>query len=122
VIRISPVLLDEVSLKGRGDFVGRLQRVVDGPVPCGVVNHVASIPRSLRDVQIAARHAGPHTMRYDRARKKLDRTRTTSSGSFRSYSGRTSPARDRKDVGARGEHGYRTGRFRRHDGDRAPSG
>jgi hypothetical protein len=40
------MLLDEVSLKGRGDFVGRLQRVVDGPVPCGVVNHVASIPRS----------------------------------------------------------------------------
>jgi hypothetical protein len=24
------------------DFVGRLQRVVDGPVPCGVVNHVAN--------------------------------------------------------------------------------
>ena len=67
------MLLDEVSLKGRGDFVGRLQRVVDGPVPCGVVNHVASIPRSLRDVLIAARHADPHTMRYDRARKKLDR-------------------------------------------------
>jgi hypothetical protein len=35
-----------VCLKGCGDFVGRLQRVVDGPVPCGVVNHVASIPRS----------------------------------------------------------------------------
>jgi integrase/recombinase XerD len=29
---------------------------------------------SLRDVQIAARHAGPKTaMRYDRARKNLDR-------------------------------------------------
>ncbi|RQW93417.1 tyrosine-type recombinase/integrase, partial [Micromonospora globispora] len=29
---------------------------------------------SLRDVQIAARHADPHmTMRYDRARKNLDR-------------------------------------------------
>jgi hypothetical protein len=47
-IRISPMLLDEVSLKGRGDFVGRLECVVDGPVPCGVVNHVASIPRSPR--------------------------------------------------------------------------
>jgi len=47
-IRISPMLLDEVSLKGRSDFVSRLQRVVDGPVPCGVVNHVASIPRSPR--------------------------------------------------------------------------
>jgi integrase/recombinase XerD len=29
---------------------------------------------SLRDVQIAARHANPRTtMRYDRARKNLDR-------------------------------------------------
>ncbi len=29
---------------------------------------------SLRDVQIAARHAGPRTtMRHDRARKNLDR-------------------------------------------------
>lgn len=29
---------------------------------------------SLRDVQIAARHADPHaTLRYDRARKNLDR-------------------------------------------------
>ncbi|WP_220139148.1 hypothetical protein [Nocardia sp. GTS18] len=27
----------------------------------------------LRDVQIAARHADPHTMRYDRARNDLDR-------------------------------------------------
>jgi hypothetical protein len=45
-IRISPMLLDEVRLKGRGDLVSRLQRVVDGPVPCGVVNHVASIPRN----------------------------------------------------------------------------
>lgn len=34
---------------------------------------------SLRDVQIAARHADPRTtMRYDRARKKLDRHPTTS--------------------------------------------
>ena len=33
----------------------------------------------LRDVQIAARHADPRTtMRYDRARKNLDRHRTTS--------------------------------------------
>jgi hypothetical protein len=44
-IRVSPMLLDEVSLEGCGDFVGRLQRVVDGSVPCSVVNHVASIPR-----------------------------------------------------------------------------
>ena len=34
---------------------------------------------SLRDVQIAARHADPRTtMRYDRARKNLDRHPTTS--------------------------------------------
>ena len=33
----------------------------------------------LRDVQIAARHADPHTtMRYDRTRNNLDATRTTS--------------------------------------------
>jgi len=33
----------------------------------------------LRDVQIAARHADPRTtMRYDRARKNLDRHPTTS--------------------------------------------
>src|SRR6266566_9452662 len=42
-LRISPVFLDEVGLQGRGDFVGRLQRVVDGPIPCGVVNHRVSI-------------------------------------------------------------------------------
>lgn len=46
-IRISAVLLDEVRLKCRSHFVCRLQRMVDGPVPCGVVNHAASIPRSL---------------------------------------------------------------------------
>jgi hypothetical protein len=46
-IGISPMLLDEVSLQGSGDFVGRLQRVVDGPVPCGVVNHAVNISRSL---------------------------------------------------------------------------
>jgi hypothetical protein len=42
---ISPVFFDEVGLQGCGDFVGRLQRVVDGPVPCGVVNHAASMAR-----------------------------------------------------------------------------
>ncbi len=42
-LRISPVFLDEVGLQGCGDFVGRLQRVVDSPVPCSVVNHGASI-------------------------------------------------------------------------------
>jgi hypothetical protein len=42
-LRISSVFLDEVSLQCRRDFVGCLQRVVNGPVPCSVVNHVASI-------------------------------------------------------------------------------
>ena len=44
-LRISPVFLDEVGLQGCGNFVGRLQGVVDGPVPCSVVNHGASIAR-----------------------------------------------------------------------------
>jgi hypothetical protein len=35
-----------VSLQGCSDLVGRLQSVVDSPVPRGVVNHVASVPRS----------------------------------------------------------------------------
>jgi hypothetical protein len=44
---ISSVLLDEVCLEGCRNFVDCLQGVVDGPVPCGVVNHVDSIARSL---------------------------------------------------------------------------
>jgi hypothetical protein len=44
-LQISPVFLDEVGLQGCGDFVGRLQRMVDGPVSCCVVNHMASIAR-----------------------------------------------------------------------------
>ena len=38
-------------------------------------DHPAGVPVvDLRDVQIAARHADPRTtMRYDRARKNLDR-------------------------------------------------
>src|SRR5579862_7246118 len=42
-LRISPVFLDEMGLQGGGDFVGRLQRVVDGPIPRSVVNHRVSI-------------------------------------------------------------------------------
>jgi hypothetical protein len=42
-IRISAMLLDEVSLNGCGDFVGRLQGVVDGQIPRGVVNHGANL-------------------------------------------------------------------------------
>jgi hypothetical protein len=50
-LRVGPVFLDEMGLQGGGDFVGRLQRVVDGPVPCCVVNHAASIAPSARLVQ-----------------------------------------------------------------------
>jgi hypothetical protein len=54
VLRISPVFLDEVGLQGCGDFVGRLQRVVDGPVPCSVVNHGASITRPPAELDLPA--------------------------------------------------------------------
>lgn len=37
------MLLDEMGLKGGSDFVGCLEGVVDGQIPCGVVNHSASI-------------------------------------------------------------------------------
>jgi hypothetical protein len=47
-LRVSSVFLDEVGLQGCGDFVGRLQRVVDGPVSCCVVNHAASIAPLVR--------------------------------------------------------------------------
>src|SRR5215469_15095425 len=43
-IQVSAVLLDQVRLQRRGDFVSRLQSVVDDPVTCGVVNHGRSIP------------------------------------------------------------------------------
>jgi hypothetical protein len=54
------VFLDEVRLERGRDFVRRLQRVIDGPVPCSVVNHAASI------AQWVLRHAGrlyPHRRR-----------------------------------------------------------
>ena len=46
-LRISPVLLDEMGLQGRGYFIRRLQRLIDGQVPCGVINHPASIARRI---------------------------------------------------------------------------
>ena len=60
-LRISPVFLDEVGLQGCGDFVGRLQRVVDGPVPCSVVNHGASIAplRAFRTPGISSASSRP---------------------------------------------------------------
>ena len=42
-LRISAVFLDEMGLQSGGDLVDRLQRVIDGPVSCCVVNHAASI-------------------------------------------------------------------------------
>jgi hypothetical protein len=48
--------------------------------PAHLRHHYARCRRGFADVQIAARHADPRTiMRYDRARKNLDATRTTSS-------------------------------------------
>jgi len=43
-LRISAVLLNEVRLKGSGDLVDSLQRMVDSPVLCGVVNHALQYP------------------------------------------------------------------------------
>jgi hypothetical protein len=42
-LQISPMLLDQVRLKSRSDFVGCLQGVIDSPVPRSVVNHAVSI-------------------------------------------------------------------------------
>jgi hypothetical protein len=41
---ICPVLLDQVCLESRSDFIDRLQGLVNGPVPCDIFNHPASIP------------------------------------------------------------------------------
>jgi hypothetical protein len=49
-----PVLLDEVRLKGRSDFIGCLERLVDGLVPRSVVNHAANV-----NTRRGARVAGP---------------------------------------------------------------
>src|ERR1700722_4771999 len=57
-LRIGPVFLDEVGLQGRGDFVGRLERVVDGQVPCCVVNHAVSIA-SQRSRNLTGQPAPP---------------------------------------------------------------
>src|SRR5262249_23913011 len=43
-IQLGAVLLDQVRLKRRSDLIGRLQRMIDGPVPRRVVNHAPSIP------------------------------------------------------------------------------
>ncbi len=61
-LRISPVFLDEMNLQGCGDFVGRLQRVVDGPVPCSVVNHGASIAPLRASVVLGTHLPGVHAL------------------------------------------------------------
>src|SRR5690242_13070265 len=68
-LRISPVFLDEVGLQGCGDFVGRLQRVVDGPIPCSVVNHRVSIapPRVSGSGELTCqRHPDVLSCRWER--------------------------------------------------------
>jgi hypothetical protein len=42
------MLFDEVGLQCGGNFVDRLERLVDGPFPSSVVNHDASIRRARR--------------------------------------------------------------------------
>lgn len=41
--RVGPMLFDQMHLQGRGDFIGRLERIVDGLVPRRVVNHAANV-------------------------------------------------------------------------------
>src|SRR5215475_13198403 len=40
---ICPMLLDQVRLEGCGNFINRLEPVVDSPIPRRVLNHAASI-------------------------------------------------------------------------------
>jgi hypothetical protein len=42
-LRLCPVLLDQVRLKGCSDLIGCLQRLIDGAIPCGVLYHADSI-------------------------------------------------------------------------------
>jgi hypothetical protein len=54
-----PVFLDEVGLQGCGDFVGRLQRVVDGPVRA-VSSTIAPLRASgVLGTHLATRLSGP---------------------------------------------------------------
>jgi hypothetical protein len=36
-----------MRLQGRCDFISRLQRVINGPIPRGVINHTLSIAHRL---------------------------------------------------------------------------
>ena len=61
-------------LKQLADAAGIRMPRMNSHAPAYVCDHHARRGVSLRDVQIAARHADPRTtMRYDRARKNLDR-------------------------------------------------
>jgi hypothetical protein len=73
-LRISLVLFDQVCLKGRSDFIGRHERLIDGPFPRDVVHHAAIIPRGRpaqrvrapsdpsSEVRICRPSAGPEAM------------------------------------------------------------
>ena len=50
-VGISRVLFDEVGLQGGSNFVGRLESLVNGPFPSGVVNHAGEYPHDGLTVQ-----------------------------------------------------------------------
>ena len=59
---VGAVLLDEVRLKSRGDFIGSLERLVDCLVPSSVIDHTANV-NTRRDApprDYTSRMAGHH--------------------------------------------------------------
>jgi hypothetical protein len=63
-LRISLVLFDQVRLKSRSDFIGRHERLINGPVPRDVVHHAAIIPRGRPSQRVPGTERsqlrGPH--------------------------------------------------------------
>jgi hypothetical protein len=62
-LRISLVLFDQVCLKGRSDFIGRHERLINGPFPRDVVHHAAIIPAAARATSPGTERSqqrGPH--------------------------------------------------------------
>ncbi len=53
-LRISLVLFDQVCLKSRSDFIGRHERLINGPFPRDVVHHAAIIPRGRPPQRVRA--------------------------------------------------------------------
>jgi len=47
----SPVLSNEVGLQGGCNFIGRLESLVNGPFPSGIVNHAGEYPQDGLTVQ-----------------------------------------------------------------------